>query len=147
MARTPKDPDGPTLRLVRQVLEEPCPPPEIAAALAELLPPRRVRELLAPVNDVRLAIAVAIAERALETTNVHRVARLVSELADALGCSMRVTAEIVVQHHRGVEAARTAALDLVAAIEKVSQRTVRERIKAHTCEAGWVSRLVLRRAG
>jgi hypothetical protein len=129
------------------MLEEPCPPPEIAAALAKLLPPRRVRELLAPVNDVRLAVAVAIAELALEAENVQRRDALTSELADALGCSMRLAVEMVLRHHRGAEGARTAALDLVAAIEKLSQRTVRERIKAHTCVAGWASRLALRRAG
>jgi hypothetical protein len=54
------------LRIVRMALIHSDPPAELTAALAELLPPKRVRKRLGPWNDVRLALAVERAAELLE---------------------------------------------------------------------------------
>lgn len=115
------------LRIVQLALERRSRSPALAEALGRLLPPNRVRRLLGPWNDRRLAAAVALAEGALGATPpVHAAAHL----ARALGCGVPQAAGLI-QAHRAAQypdGVRGAALALVADAEGVDSATLKSRI-------------------
>lgn len=119
--------EDPTLRLVRLALAEANPSVELTSALLELLPAGRVRRLLAPWNDVRLAAAVSLAHDAISPEPTPRVAEA---LAVAFGFSEAEVVELIARHRadRYPDGPRRAALEMVGEVEGISGRAISERI-------------------
>lgn len=121
----------PTLRLVRLALEQPEPSAELTAALLELLPPKRVRKLLGPWNDVRLLLAVNLAESSLKAEGEPSEQQLAA-LGALLGLAAAELAGLFAKHRSAKypDGPRSAALELIGAVEGLTGRAIRERIAA-----------------
>lgn len=113
--------------------------PRDARGLRALLKPRRVRTAVRDVCGRRWAVAVAVAELALE-----HGARVVPDLASALDLNRSEAAELLRKYKGG---ARSAALALVAESEGVTHRTVRDRTRGprYRWDVGFALRVTCRR--